>query len=123
MWLLDRLITHQTVHLHLWTNADAFRAISLAQPLGVAPRQLILSQYVWPERRYRECRCGFLLVCHQQLADDLVHNMLKIFFESLPDLAQPRPELGVITFQQSPGVPIPLHPGAAAFYRERELFR
>lgn len=65
----------------------------------------------------------FILVCHEDVSDDLVYSMLKIFFDSLPELAQQHPELGVITFHESPGVPIPLHPGAAAFFRERELFR
>jgi TRAP transporter TAXI family solute receptor len=64
----------------------------------------------------------FILICHKDLPDNLVHTMLGIFVDSLPELAQQHPELGTVTLQQSPSVPIPLHPGAAA-YRERELLR
>lgn len=65
----------------------------------------------------------FILACREDLSADLVHDMLKVLFESFPELAKRHPELGTITFYQSPTVPIPLHPGAAGFYRERELLR
>jgi TRAP transporter TAXI family solute receptor len=65
----------------------------------------------------------FILVCREPVRDDVVYEMMKVLFESLPELAGHHPGLALIAFQQRSGVPIPLHPGAARFYRERELFR
>jgi TRAP-type uncharacterized transport system substrate-binding protein len=42
---------------------------------------------------------------------------------SLPDLVKGDAAARLIDVDQAPATPIPLHPGAARFYRERELFR
>lgn len=64
-----------------------------------------------------------VFVCREDLSEDIVYRMLNVFFDSVPELAQVQPALRTISLDQAPGTPIPLHPGAARFYRERELFR
>jgi TRAP transporter TAXI family solute receptor len=64
-----------------------------------------------------------LLVCNEDLDEELVYQMLNIFFDSLPELANTYPPDRGITFDQAPRSPIPLHPGAARFYRAEKLFR
>jgi len=64
-----------------------------------------------------------LLVTRAGLEDDLVGRLTKALFEVLPDLAGQFPYLGLMNMQRAPATPIPLHPGAALFYRERELLR
>jgi TRAP-type uncharacterized transport system substrate-binding protein len=49
--------------------------------------------------------------------------MLDIFFESASELAKIQPFLRTTNFKEAPATPIPLHPGAARFYRERELLK
>jgi hypothetical protein len=60
-----------------------------------------------------------LLVCRRGLDEALVHDLTARVFGALSSI----PLLRTIDLEQAPAVPIPLHDGAARFYRERELFR
>jgi TRAP transporter TAXI family solute receptor len=62
-----------------------------------------------------------LLVCRDTLPEALVYRLTKAFFEALPDLRARYSPARFIDTERGPGTPIPLHPGAARFYREREL--
>lgn len=63
-----------------------------------------------------------LLVCRADLSEDLVHELTAAFFDSLPNLASTRMSLQT-DLRQAPATPIPLHEGAARYYREQELTR
>jgi TRAP transporter TAXI family solute receptor len=65
----------------------------------------------------------WLLVCRGDLSEDLVYQLTRAFFEQLPVLARDHGEAALIDPDQSPAAPIPLHPGAARYYREREILR
>jgi len=60
-----------------------------------------------------------LLVCRRSLDESLVHDLTMRFFEMLPSLSM----LTLMDLDQAPATPIPLHDGAARYYRERELSR
>lgn len=60
-----------------------------------------------------------LLVCRRGLDEGLAHDLTQAFFAALPRLPMPTP----LDFEQVPATPIPLHEGAARYYRERELAR
>jgi TRAP transporter TAXI family solute receptor len=62
-----------------------------------------------------------LLLCRADLAEDLVHDLTQAIFNSqgsATTLAESRHWSDV---RQAAATPIPLHPGAARYYREREL--
>jgi TRAP transporter TAXI family solute receptor len=63
-----------------------------------------------------------LLACRADLPDELVYWITRTLFESLPELAKSLPTLRQIDPEHVQATPVPLHPGAATFYRERELF-
>jgi TRAP transporter TAXI family solute receptor len=63
-----------------------------------------------------------LLACRADLPDELVYWITRILFESLPTLADSLPSLRQIDIEHVQASPLPLHPGAARFYRYRELF-
>ena len=63
-----------------------------------------------------------LLACRDDLPEELVYWVTRILFESLPALADSLNSLRQIDLEHVQASPIPLHPGAARFYRERELF-
>jgi TRAP transporter TAXI family solute receptor len=65
----------------------------------------------------------WLLVCRSDLAEDRVYELTREFFEQLPALARDHGEAALIDPDQAPAAPIPLHPGAARYYREREILR
>ncbi len=64
-----------------------------------------------------------MLLCRSDLDEALVYDLTRRFFEALPALAQSQESLRLMDLEQAPATPIPLHEGAARYYRERELFR
>lgn len=64
-----------------------------------------------------------LLVARQGLPDDLVYTLTKTLFESADHLSRAHRAARYIDADRGPEAPIPLHRGAARYYRERELFR
>ena len=62
-----------------------------------------------------------VLLCRADLDEELVYRLTKAFFEALPDLAATHPSAGLIDADLAPATAIPLHAGAARYYREREL--
>jgi TRAP transporter TAXI family solute receptor len=65
----------------------------------------------------------WLLVCRSDLSEDLVYQLTREFFAQLPALARAHGEAALIDPEQAPATPIPLHTGAARYYREREILR
>jgi len=65
----------------------------------------------------------WLLVCRGDLSEDLVYQLTREFFAQLPALARDHAEAALIDPEQAPATPIPLHAGAARYYREREVLR
>ena len=65
----------------------------------------------------------WLLVCRSDLSEDLVYRLTREFFTQLPALARDHGEAALIDPDQAPAAPIPLHAGAARYYREREVLR
>jgi uncharacterized protein len=64
-----------------------------------------------------------IFVCREDLSEEIAYRMLAALFASLPELAERQPGYRGISMLQAPATPIPLHPGAARFFRERQLFR
>ena len=64
-----------------------------------------------------------MLVCSNDLDEDFVYELTKSLFNGLPALAAEQTSLRLMDVSQGPATPIPLHDGAARYYRERELFR
>jgi TRAP transporter TAXI family solute receptor len=57
-----------------------------------------------------------LLVCRAEVDDSLVYAMLDAYFATRPATTPPN-------LERAPATPVPLHPGAARFYRQHELSR
>lgn len=65
----------------------------------------------------------YLLVGRQDLGEEVAYQLTKEFFSALPELAGKYPEAARIDPELGPTTPIPLHPGAARYYREREILK
>ncbi len=62
------------------------------------------------------------LVTHQGVSDDLVYQMTKAMYENLGDLAAAHAAGKAIKLENAlQGMPIPLHPGAAKYFKEKGL--
>ena len=60
-----------------------------------------------------------LMVCRSGLDADLVYGITRAFFASLPDLSAAYAPLRQMNAEDAPATPIPLHEGAARYYREQ----
>ena len=64
-----------------------------------------------------------VLVCRDDLDEQLVHDLTQRLFEILPSLPGLQATAGMLDLERAPATSIPLHPGAARYYREREISR
>jgi len=88
------------------------------RPVTVAANQL-----QGQDRPTETLGAEWLLVCRSDLSEDLVYQLTREFFAQLPALARAHGEAALIDPEQAPATPIPLHAGAARYYREREILR
>jgi hypothetical protein len=64
------------------------------------------------------------LVTSSAVSDDLAYQMTKLVFESLPELANAHAAGKEIRLQTAAqGSPVPLHPGAIRYYREKGIIK
>ena len=63
-----------------------------------------------------------VVLCRRGLADDLVYELASHLFELLPRVAESAGREWYSALGHAPATPVPLHAGAASFFRERELF-
>lgn len=63
-----------------------------------------------------------LLVCRRALDEQLVHELTVRLFQALPQLSLTR-RIHFAELDEASTTPIPLHDGAARYYREQELLR
>jgi TRAP transporter TAXI family solute receptor len=61
-----------------------------------------------------------LLVAREGLDPETVYQFMKIFLESLPRLSLLEEPLQDVNVENAAATPIPLHPGAARYFREQE---
>jgi len=64
-----------------------------------------------------------LLLTRLDLDDELVRRLTSVLFDVLPQLSASHDFLRAMDVRRAPATPIPLHPGAALYYREQELSR
>jgi TRAP transporter TAXI family solute receptor len=62
------------------------------------------------------------LVTHEGVKEEMVYQMTKAVFDSLPDLAAAHAAARSIKLESAlEGMPLPLHPGAARYFKEKGL--
>jgi len=64
------------------------------------------------------------LVSSSAVSDDLAYEMTKLIFESLPELANAHSAGKEIKLETAAmGSPVPLHPGAIRYYKEKGVMK
>jgi len=76
-------------------------------PAGTYPNQ---------PKPVRTIGIDIVLVCRADLDEELVYSLLEAYFATRPEMTPPN-------LDRAPATPVPLHPGAARYYRQRELAR
>jgi hypothetical protein len=86
-------------------------------------RPITIPAGVYGKEKIPTLGSNWLLACRDDLSEDIVYRMLGVFINSIEELAKAQPALLTVTPQDFALTPIPLHPGAARFYREMELLK
>lgn len=81
-------------------------------------KRTLIPVLTYPNQRepIRTLGVDTLLVCRAELDDAVVYALLDAYFATRPATTPPN-------LERAPATPVPLHPGAARFYRQRELSR
>jgi TRAP transporter TAXI family solute receptor len=103
---------------------------NIAQIQGTSERNhfvktIIIPRGMYPGQAHDILTMGdeILLLCRSDLEDPLVYALTKTLFESVPSFLRQHPAAARIDIERGPRTSVPLHPGAARYYRERELSR
>jgi len=83
-------------------------------------RRILIPRGTYPAQELPVHTVGvdLLLVCRADLDNELVYELTRAYFEDTPENIRNHTDP-----QRAPAVVIPLHPGAARYYREREVSR
>lgn len=80
--------------------------------------------YKGQEREITTVAVKAIMVARSELPEDLVYGFTKTIFENLPTFYDAHAQAKNLTLQTAlAGMPIPLHPGAARFYKEKGILR
>lgn len=64
-----------------------------------------------------------VVLCRADLDESIVYELTTQLFNAYPQLAGVEASLRFLNFNEAPATPLPLHPGAARYFREREVSR
>jgi len=64
-----------------------------------------------------------LIVCRRDLDEQLTYRLTEQLFNVFPRIARVEATMRFLNLEDAPATPIPLHPGATRYFRERELSR
>jgi TRAP transporter TAXI family solute receptor len=113
--------------------ADALRSGARLVTIQGRPVDRLSRQYpflrttVVPQDTYPEVEAtqtigvDSLLICRRTLDPSVVHRLTAALFKALPSFSTAQRRFAEL--DQAPAAPIPLHEGAARYYREQELLR
>jgi uncharacterized protein len=86
-------------------------------------RPMVIPAGMAADEAVRTVGVDSLLVCRSELDEELIYRFTKALFEALPSFPSDLEVLQFMDAEQAPATPIPLHIGAARYYREREMAR
>lgn len=103
-------------------DGPALERLRIEYPF-LRPATIPAGTYPGQPRSVQTVCVDVVLLCRANLDDVLVHRLTDQLFEVLPTLAERSSYLRLIDVRRAPTPPVPLHPGAAWYYREQELSR
>lgn len=116
-----RLATASGAHL-LEIAGPAVERLRLAYPFLKVAR-IPAGTYPLHVRDVHTVSVDAVLLCRADYDEAVVYRLTRGFFDALPALASQLHMLRSMDLDRVAATPIPLHPGAARYYREREIAR
>lgn len=88
-------------------------------------RSILIPRGIYPgqDRIVATVGIDLVIVCRADLDEALVYQLTQQLFNVFPRISRSEATLRFLNVEEAPATPIPLHPGAARYFRERELSR
>lgn len=88
-------------------------------------RSVLIPRGIYPgqDRIVATVGIDLVIVCSADLDEALVYQLTQQLFNVFPRISRSEATLRFLNVEEAPATPIPLHPGAARYFRERELSR
>ena len=88
-------------------------------------RNVIVPRDIYPgqDRLVPTVGLDILIVCRRDLDETLVFRLTEQLFRVLPLIAGSEATMRFMNLEEAPATPVPLHPGAMRYFRQRELSR
>lgn len=103
-------------------GGDQVRRLSAEYPF-LRPGSIPAGTYKKEPRSIQTMLVDVLLLTRVDLDDEVVRRLTSALFNVLPQIASTHDFLRLMDIRRAPATPIPLHAGAALYYREQELSR
>lgn len=103
-------------------GGDNIRRLRSEYPF-LRPGTIPAGTYTKEPRPIQTMLVDVLLLTREGLDDELVRRLTSALFDVLPQVAASNDFLRLMDVRRAPATPMPLHAGAALYYRERELSR
>ena len=88
------------------------------------PAMIPANTYIGQDKDVPTAAVVNYLVTSTAVSDDLAYQMTRLIFESLPELANSHVAGKEIKLETAAtGSPVPLHPGAIRYYREKGVIK
>lgn len=88
-------------------------------------RNVIVPRDIYPgqDRLVPTLGLDIMIVCRRDLDETLVFRLTEQLFDVLPLIAGTEATMRFMNLEEAPATPVPLHPGAMRYFRQRELSR
>ncbi|MEB3779783.1 MAG: TAXI family TRAP transporter solute-binding subunit [Desulfurococcales archaeon] len=83
------------------------------------PYTIPAKSYEFQEKEVKTVTVVALFVASADVPDDIIYNILEVMFDNLDEIKTVHERAADISLDKAATVPIPLHPGAERFYRDR----
>lgn len=96
----------------------------VAETLGApyVPATIPAGTYEGQEADVQTVAVANYLITHEGVSDELAYDMTRLLFENLEKLEASHKAAALIKLENAlAGMPVPLHPGAEKFYREKGM--
>jgi TRAP transporter TAXI family solute receptor len=103
-------------------SGDQVRRLSVDYPF-LRPGSIPSGTYKMEPRPIQTMLVDVLLLTRVDLDEEIVRRLTSALFDVLPQLSSSHDFLRLMDIRRAPATPIPLHAGAALYYREQELSR
>ena len=109
------------IKIKLFSHGDVVAKMREEYGPFYAVMRIAAKTYPGQEGEVSTCAVWNLVICNENMKESLAYDIIKAFFDHKPELLASHGDVKYLALdsQAGGGSPIPFHPGAARFYKEK----